>query len=134
MANDVRNELYIHFFRLVSELSPVCFLAENVPGIMNEKYDAVREKAFSLVKDRYVILSPIKVNASNYGAPTTRTRIFFIGFKKELANCLKESDFFPVQDIEQTLVKDALYGIPRVIRKEWQQEEQGWREVKMDRK
>lgn len=133
MANDVRNELYIHFFRLVSELSPVCFLAENVPGIMNEKYDAVREKAFSLVKDRYVILSPIKANASNYGAPTTRTRIFFIGFKKELANCLKESDFFPVQDIEQTLVKDALYGIPRVIRKEWQQEEQGWREVKMDR-
>lgn len=38
-----------------------------------------------------------------------------------------------MQDIEQTLVKDALYGIPRVIRKEWQQEEQGWREVKMDR-
>lgn len=133
MADDVRNELYIHFFRLVSELSPVCFLAENVPGIMNEKYDSVREKAFSLVKDKYVILSPIKVNASNYGAPTTRTRIFFIGFKKDLANCLKESDFFPMQDIQQTLVKDALYGIPRVIKKEWQQEEQGWREVKMDR-
>lgn len=49
---------------------------------MNEKYDAVREKAFSLVKDRYVILSPIKVNASNYGAPTTRTRIFLSDSKR----------------------------------------------------
>ncbi|HFM0657786.1 TPA: DNA cytosine methyltransferase, partial [Escherichia coli] len=28
---------------------------------------------------------------------------------------------------------DALYGLPRTIRKEWQTEEQGWRSVKMDK-
>ncbi|HFO4669401.1 TPA: DNA cytosine methyltransferase, partial [Escherichia coli] len=43
------------------------------------------------------------------------------------------SDFFPKNIIEQTLVKDALYGLPRTIRKEWQTEEQGWRSVKMDK-
>ncbi|WP_239649133.1 DNA cytosine methyltransferase [Kosakonia radicincitans] len=132
-AEDSRNELYVHFFRLVSELSPICFMAENVPGIMSEKYNAVREKAFSLVSDRYNILHPIKVNASNYGAPTTRTRIFFIGFRKDFITQLKESDFFPKNTNEQTLVKDALYGVPRVIKKEWQTEKQGWRVVKMDR-
>ncbi len=132
-AEDSRNELYVHFFRLVSELSPICFMAENVPGIMSEKYNAVREKAFSLVSDRYNILHPIKVNASNYGAPTTRTRIFFIGFRKDFITQLKESDFFPRNTSEQTLVKDALYGVPRVIKKEWQTEMQGWRAVKMDR-
>ncbi|MCB8436367.1 DNA cytosine methyltransferase [Klebsiella pneumoniae] len=133
-ADDTRNELYVHFFRLVSELSPICFLAENVPGIMNEKYNSVREKAFSLVSDRYTLLHPIKVNASNYGAPTTRTRIFFIGFRKDYSNQLKESDFFPKNIIEQTFIKDALYGLPRIIKKEWQEESQGWRKVKMDRK
>ncbi|WP_407439630.1 DNA cytosine methyltransferase [Lelliottia sp.] len=132
-ADDSRNELYIHFFRLVSELSPICFLAENVPGIMSEKYNSVREEAFSLVSDDYYLLHPIKVNASNYGAPTTRTRIFFIGFRKDLAHQLKESDFFPRNLIEPTLVKDALYGLPRVIKKEWQEEKQGWRKVKMER-
>lgn len=132
-ANDTRNELYIHFFRLVSELSPICFLAENVPGIMGEKYNPVREEAFSLVRDGYCLLHPIRVNASNYGAPTTRTRIFFMGFKRGFINQLKESDFFPKNIIEQTLVKDALYGLPRTIRKEWQTEEQGWRSVKMDK-
>jgi DNA (cytosine-5)-methyltransferase 1 len=132
-ADDTRNELYIHFFRLVNELSPICFLAENVPGIMNEKYNSVREKAFSLVSDRYSLLHPIKVNASNYGAPTTRTRIFFIGFRKDFTNQLKESDFFPKDIMEQTLVKEALYGLPRVIKKEWQEEKQGWRRVKLDR-
>lgn len=132
-AGDLRNELYIHFFRLVNELSPICFLAENVPGIMSEKYNSVREKAFSLVSDRYFLLHPIKVNASNYGAPTTRTRIFFIGFRKDFASQLKESDFFPKNVVEQIFVKDALYGVPRVIKKEWQEESQGWRKVKMDR-
>lgn len=132
-ADDTRNELYVHFFRLVSELSPICFLAENVPGIMNEKYNSVREKAFSLVSDRYTLLHPIKVNASNYGAPTTRTRIFFIGFRKDYPIQLKESDFFPKNATEQTFIKDALYGMPRIIKKEWQEESQGWRKVKMDR-
>jgi DNA (cytosine-5)-methyltransferase 1 len=132
-ADDTRNELYIHFFRLVNELSPICFLAENVPGIMNEKYNSVREEAFSLVSERYCLLHPIKVNASNYGAPTTRTRIFFIGYRKDLAHQLKESDFFPMNGLQQTLVKDALYGLPRVIKKEWQEENQGWRSVKMDK-
>lgn len=132
-ADDTRNELYVHFFRLVNELSPICFLAENVPGIMNEKYDSVREKAFSLVSERYFLLHPIKVNASNYGAPTTRTRIFFIGFRKDYSSQLKESDFFPKSIIEQVFVKDALYGLPRIIKKEWQNESQGWRKVKMDR-
>lgn len=134
LANDSRNELYIHFFRLIKEFSPTCFLAENVPGILNEKYDSVREEAFSLIRDDYHLLHPIKVNASNYGAPTTRTRIFFIGFKKGGSFELKESDFFPKGDIEQCLVKDALHGIPRIIKKEWQSESQGWRGVKMDRK
>ncbi|MFJ3002403.1 DNA cytosine methyltransferase [Serratia liquefaciens] len=132
-ADDSRNELYVHFFRLVSELEPICFLAENVPGIMNEKYNSVRDKAFSLVNDRYFLLHPIKVNASNYGAPTTRTRVFFIGFRKDLVHKLKESDFFPKNGIEPTLVKEAFYGLPSVIREEWQEEEQGWRSVKMDR-
>lgn len=132
-ADDSRNELYIHFFRLVSELTPICFLAENVPGIMSEKYNSVRAKAFSLVDDRYFLLHPIKVNASNYGAPTTRTRIFFIGIRKDFSQQLKESDFFPKHTVEQTLVKEALYGLPRVIKKEWQEESQGWRSVKMDK-
>lgn len=132
-ADDVRNELYIHFFRLVNELSPICFLAENVPGIMNEKYNGVREEAFSLVREKYCLLHPIKVNASNYGAPTTRTRIFFIGFRKDSINQLKESDFFPKNKLDPTLVRDAFYGLPLTVEKNWQTEEQGWRSVKMDK-
>lgn len=80
--NDVRNNLFFHFFRLVAEVRPRFFLAENVPGIMSEKYADLRQKAFSLLSNKYLILEPIKAVASEYGAPTSRTRYFFVGFDR----------------------------------------------------
>ena len=73
--NDIRNQLFEKFFMLVEEIKPIFFVAENVPGIMNAKYDLIRERAFAHVQD-YHLLPPISVNASKYGAPTTRTRYF----------------------------------------------------------
>jgi site-specific DNA-cytosine methylase len=40
--NDARNKLFYHFFRLVSEVKPLFFVVENVPGILDEKYDVKR--------------------------------------------------------------------------------------------
>lgn len=125
--NDSRNELYTHFFRLVSEFEPSFFLAENVPGIMQEKYMPLRESAFSLVSEKYNILNPIKVKASDYGAPTIRTRMFFIGVKKDLGNL--PVDLFKPNNIKSVTVKEALQGLPESIDNSWQREEDGWREI-----
>ena len=43
---DTRNNLFVHFFKLVEEIKPKFFLAENVPGILSEKYGELREEAF----------------------------------------------------------------------------------------
>ena len=115
--NDTRNQLFEKFFILIKQLKPIFFVAENVPGIMNPKYDAIRERAFSHVKD-YHLLPPISINASEYGAPTTRTRYFFIGFRDHPA-----IQPFTIADIacmkvaanEQTRVRAALEGIPSNI-------------------
>ncbi|MDN0113188.1 DNA cytosine methyltransferase [Yersinia intermedia] len=133
-VDDKRNELYHHFFRLVSEMKPICFLAENVPGILNSKYDSIRAKAFQLIEDEYIILPSIKAVASELGAATTRTRIFFIGYRKELGkNVLRLNDFKSNNDFPLIKVKDALYGLPEVINPEWQKEEDGWREIRKER-
>lgn len=131
--DDIRNQLYMHFYRLVSELKPLFFLAENVPGIMQEKYADIRANAFKLVSDDYHILEPIKVKASDYGAPTTRTRYFFIGIKKTLGINIPDELFSPGK-IEEIKVKDALYGLPDNIDENWQTEEQSWRQISRDKK
>lgn len=130
--DDSRNQLYMHFFRLVSELQPFFFLAENVPGIMQDKYSLIRDKAFSLVNEDYDILEPIKVKASDYGAPTIRTRYFFIGVKKCL-NLNISSEIFIPRMITQVNVKDALYGLPEIIDASCQLESDSWQCIKKDK-
>lgn len=130
--DDSRNQLYMHFYRLVSELQPLFFLAENVPGIMQEKYAEIRNTAFSLVSDDYDILQPIKVKAADYGAPTVRTRYFFIGVKKSLKLDISYDIFMP-KGIAKVTVKDALYGLPNIIDASWQSESESWRPIVKDK-
>ncbi len=123
-TTDKRNDLFSHFFRLVNETRPKFFLAENVPGILSSEYDHVRIRAIDLVHRHYEVLDPIIVTATDYGVPTTRTRIFFIGFRKT-------ADLAPTivlkPKIEKVRVRDALKGLPLKINEDWQCEEDGWR-------
>lgn len=127
---DSRNNLFQHFFRLVAELKPAFFLAENVPGILHTKYDKIRSDAFALLGDEYDLLDPIEVKANLYGAPTTRTRIFFLGFsRKRFKSSLAAVDFAAASDVEQIVVKKALKGLPIDIDPNWLSAEEGWRPV-----
>lgn len=125
---DARNQLFGSFFRLVAETRPAFYLAENVPGILTERYANFVERSMDALPKSYVRLPPFKVQANEYGAPTTRKRVFFIGYDPELVNSINPDDFEP-KNIEQVLVGDALYGLSPV-RAHWQSEKDGWREVR----
>jgi DNA (cytosine-5)-methyltransferase 1 len=125
---DARNDLFAHFFRLVSETKPAFFVAENVPGILSERYDEVRSAALSLVPPAYRVLDPITVQANLYGAPTLRKRIFFIGYLPTRFSVeLTKEHFGPPTQVEAAIVSMALQGLPTRIDCRWQSEEMGWR-------
>ena len=125
---DPRNELFGHFFRLVAETHPAFYMAENVPGILTGRTSGFIEAARSRLPKRYVNLEPIRIEAHRYGAATTRTRVFFIGYDPGRIDALSESDFVPTCEHE-VKVGDALAGLPPV-RAEWQNEVQSWRRIK----
>lgn len=74
--NDVRNNLFMRFFEFIEEIRPSFFVAENVLGILDDKYKSLRDAALNKITG-YTILSPLIIRADEYGAPTTRTRVFF---------------------------------------------------------
>lgn len=127
--DDGRNKSFVEFFRIVGEALPVFFLAENVPGIMQDKNSAIRSRAFSYIEDKYVTLPPMVMTASEYGAPTSRTRVFFFGYLPDAMEQLTTDSFRPPSDAEAVCVKDALRGLPKEINPDWRKEEQGWRVV-----
>ena len=126
-VNDARNSLFVEFFRVVAKARPTFFLAENVPGIMHSTFSSVRETALSLVSDHYTILSPMKIAANDYGAPTVRARIFFFGFLPEHCEQLTESSFLPPTRVAKVRVRDALKGLPAEVDPAWQKVSDGWR-------
>lgn len=133
-ANDPRNQLFRRFYEIVAELKPQFFVCENVPGLLHNNYKSIRDNALNLVSADYDIVGPLKLCASDFGAPTIRTRAFFIGILKSTPFRFHESDFLPSNGIVRTTVEDALAGLPRKINENWQAESQGWRTVRANLK
>jgi len=80
-TDDPRNELLLHFARLVGELRPSCFVAENVEGLLRGPARRVLEDFLSRVGDAgYSVVSPpVSLDASDFGVPQTRRRVFIVG-------------------------------------------------------
>jgi DNA (cytosine-5)-methyltransferase 1 len=121
--------MFVHFFRLVGELNPAFFVAENVPGILTPSYDGVLDQALSQLPRHYSVLPPMILNASDYGVATQRRRVFFIGYHTErLPACAGDALPYPVAD--RITVEAALAGLPRKIDPLWQSSQRNWRKVK----
>jgi DNA (cytosine-5)-methyltransferase 1 len=127
--NDARNKLFFHFFRLVSELNPLFFVCENVPGILDEKYETLREESFKLIATKYHMLDSFELSASDFGAATERSRVFFFGWAKDSDITLSPDAFTPPPRVKKTTVRLAFTGLPNRIDPNWQTEASGWRYV-----
>jgi DNA (cytosine-5)-methyltransferase 1 len=124
---DERNLLFVQFFRLVSELQPAFYLAENVQGILDSQNNAIISEALNCVRNNYVTLEPFELNAADFGAATNRKRIFFIGYLADRCESLTKADFEKVKWKTKSTVGCVLSGLPRKIKQEWSKDDNGWR-------
>jgi len=126
---DPRNNLFVKFFELVRECQPSFFVAENVLGILDAQYDGIRENALREVENDYVLLAPMRLKASDYGAPTSRERVFFIGYRADAVADFLHMDILAERATTHTTVAEALLGLPPRVRRDWLTEEKSWRPV-----
>jgi len=129
-VEDPRNILFVRFFKLISECKPHFFVVENVPGILNDKYNKIRETALEYVKGKYVMLEPLRLKANDYGAATSRERIFFIGYKRAYINELTVKDFNDKKLTRKTKIKNALSGLPQKINNNWDKDSEVFKKTK----
>lgn len=128
-VNDERNNLFIKFFKLVNEIKPKFFLAENVLGILDAQNSGIIKKALKHVKKDYTVLKPVILKASDYGVPTTRTRVFFFGYLPDCVSPLTEESLKNLANTGNVSVNDALIGLPKKIQADWHNDPSGWLSV-----
>lgn len=83
--NDTRGTLFYEFARIVNETQPRVFIYENVRGLTTHDNGHTWEVMQSVFKSlNYRITNPQILNASDYGIPQSRRRLFVIGIREDI--------------------------------------------------
>lgn len=106
--NDERNNLLLQFARLVEELRPRSFCLENVAGLLEHKFDSVREETFMRLRNAGYVLSGTDstLNSLHFGVPQSRRRVILLGSVEGSA------PLRPVPTSGTVSVREALDGLP----------------------
>ena len=81
---DPRGQLFYEYIRILKDKKPKFFLAENVKGMMAKRHNtAVLNIISQFDKAGYDVYIHL-LNASDYGVPQDRKRVFYVGFRKDL--------------------------------------------------
>lgn len=105
--DDPRRSLLGEFFRIVKDVKPSFFLMENVPGLIFPKNRPVLDAAIASLGHHWAIVGPVVLDASEFGAPTKRKRVFVFGFdhRKMAVPTLADLVF---SERPKTSVRDAI--------------------------
>ncbi|MEE3776343.1 DNA cytosine methyltransferase [Campylobacter sp. CX2-4080-23] len=107
--DDYRGKLFFEYIRILREKQPKFFLAENVAGMLFNRHSKAVENILKLFKECGYNVFVNLVNASDYGVPQDRKRVFYIGFKKSLKVDFKFP--LPTTKEKKLTLKDAIFDL-----------------------
>lgn len=83
--NDSRNQLYTFFLDAVRAKKPLCFIAENVKGILSLESGTAFSRILSDFNSAGYKTEFRLVNMADYGIPQRRERVIIIGIRNDAA-------------------------------------------------
>ena len=120
---DDRGKLFFEMCRILREKQPMCFIAENVKGILS----ANKKEAFPLIieefeKSGYSVTYSI-LNSVKCGVPQKRERVIIVGFRNDLNITFdfssiperNEEDYVPLKDVIDSVVDEKYFFSERAV-------------------
>lgn len=106
--DDPRGQLFYQYIRILENKKPKFFLAENVKGMMAKRHNSAVKHIVSQFEDAGYNVFIHLLNASDYGVPQDRKRVFYVGFRKDLN---VNFDLPPEKYDYKLTFKDAIYDL-----------------------
>lgn len=106
--DDERGQLFYDYIRIVRQIKPKFFVAENVSGILADRHkEAIEEIKEKFKRSGYTLFMKM-LNAEDYECPQDRDRVFFIGFRSDLGI----EEFIWPEPIEPKItLRDAIWDL-----------------------
>ena len=81
---DTRGTLFFFYAKLIKQIRPKVFIYENVPGLKSHDKGKTWKRIQEIFNDLDYTIYHSVLNASDYGLPQARSRVFVVGFDKSL--------------------------------------------------
>ncbi|RIY35231.1 DNA (cytosine-5-)-methyltransferase [Psittacicella gerlachiana] len=105
--DDPRGQLFYQYIRILKDKQPKFFLAENVKGMMAKRHHQAVENIIEQFAQAGYRVFICLLNASDYGVPQDRERVFYVGFRKDL-----EVNFVPPPPYTHKVTfKEAIFDL-----------------------
>lgn len=101
--SQVVDDLFFEYARILNEIKPKVFIAENVKGLISGNAKGYfKEIHKALTSCGYRVKAKV-LNAANYGVPQTRERLIFVGVR----NDIEKEFFYPTKNAKTVTIKDV---------------------------
>ncbi len=109
--NDERGQLFYDYIKLLENKKPKFFVVENVAGMLSNRHsEAVKNILVMFEKSGYNVTLTL-VNATDYGVPQDRKRVFYIGFRNDLDVDFEFPSSIILDNQNKLTLRDAIYDL-----------------------
>jgi len=116
-SEEIPDQLFLEFIRILKDKQPKFFVAENVVGMLSSAHGDAVQNILKMFDSANYDVSLTLVNASSYGIPQDRKRVFYIGFRKDLRIDFKleldEQPIVTLKDVIWDLKDNVLPALPK---------------------
>lgn len=109
------DDLFFEYTRLISEIKPKVFTAENVSGLVKGKAVGYFKEIIREMRSHGYVVDAKVLDASYLGVPQARQRLIFIGIRQDLVDKYNVRPTFPMPFPYRYAIKDVLQIDGRVI-------------------
>ena len=106
--NDIRGTMFYYYAKILKQLMPKMFLAENVKGLLTHDNGRTLKTMVNVFEDIGYSVQYEVLNSWDYGVAEKRERLIIIGIRKDLDLVFN----YPAPHKYRPVLKDALLNVP----------------------
>lgn len=110
---DVRGTMFYYYAKILDELKPKIFLAENVRGLVNHDEGRTLKTMIEVFTDIGYKVKWKVLNALHYNVAQKRERIVIVGIRNDLVAKYKIDYKFPKPGDKYLTLRDVLQNVPK---------------------
>lgn len=105
---DARGQLFYEYIRVLRDIKPAFFVAENVSGMLAARHSEAVDSFIKMFDEAGYNVYMQMLNAKDFNVAEDRLRVFYVGFRKDLG----VTEFnFPTPLTESITLKDCIWDL-----------------------